>query len=66
VTASVEKVWFTVEEASVRTGVGRTEIYEALQVGELTGFQRHGKKSRWRIHVEDLDAWMRGAIRGVA
>lgn len=60
-TSTVEKVWFSVEEAAIRTGIGRTDIYLALQAGELRGYQRHGRKSRWRINVEDLDAWMRGA-----
>lgn len=55
---SVDREWLTVDEAKQRTGVAKTEIYLALRAGELVGSQR-GSRKRWRIHIDDLDRWMR-------
>lgn len=57
---ALRRKWLTVEEAHAHTGCGRTEIYAALQSGELPGSQR-SKRGRWRVHLDDLDKWMRGA-----
>lgn len=57
--AVTKRVWLTVSEARQVTGVGANSLYAALQTGELKGTQR-GRKGRWRIHCDDLDAWMRG------
>ena len=51
--------WLSVEEAAFVTGVSSTELYEALRSHELPGSQRR-KNTKWRIHVDDLDTWMRG------
>lgn len=57
--------WLTQREAAdyARRGVG--VINEALRTGQLRGFQSKpgGKGKRggtWRVHVADLDAWIRG------
>lgn len=57
--AVTDRVWLNVEEAAARTGVSRTELLNALQTGELRGTQRV-PRGRWRLHVDDLDHWMRG------
>lgn len=54
----IARVWLTVDEARQRTGVSKTELYEALQTGDLAGTQRN-KNAKWRVHIDDLDAWMR-------
>jgi excisionase family DNA binding protein len=51
-------MWLSTLEAVQYTGCSRTEVYEALQTGELVGSQK-GKRGKWRIHVTDLDRWMR-------
>lgn len=61
----IARVWLTVDEARQRTGVSKTELYEALQVGDLVGTQR-GKHAKWRVHVDDLDRWMRHPGAGAA
>lgn len=58
-TSPIQRVWLTVDEARQRTGVSKTELYEALQTRELVGTQR-SKNAKWRIHIDDLDKWMRG------
>lgn len=58
-TAPLNRVWLTVEEASQVTGVSKTEIYEALRGRDMPGSQR-GKNGKWRVHADDLDQWMRG------
>lgn len=57
--AITRRVWLSVEEARQYTGVSARELYAALQVGELVGTQR-ARRKKWRIHVDNLDAWMRG------
>lgn len=57
--AVIRRVWFTVTEAEQYTGVSRKELYTALQVGELRGRQRR-RNAKWRVHLDDLDRWMRG------
>lgn len=60
--AAPGRMWLSVVEAQRYTGVAKTTIYAALQTGDLLGSQR-GKNGKWRIHVGDLDTWMRGAAR---
>ncbi len=55
----IKKVWFSPPEVQALTGVSRTEIYLALQCGDLKGHQRN-KGGSWRIHQDAIDAWMRG------
>lgn len=58
--AVLRRVWLSVDEAQQVTGVSTREIYDALRTGDLVGTQRF-KNAKWRVHVDDLDAWMRGA-----
>lgn len=61
----IDRVWLNIDEASQRTGVCKTELYEAAGSRELIGYQRT-KNAKWRFHIDDLDAWMRGASRQTA
>jgi excisionase family DNA binding protein len=51
--------WLTVRQACERAQRGKQMILAALADESLTG-HRPGERGRWRIHVEDLDAWVRG------
>lgn len=51
--------WLTPTEACGRARCSERTILEALRSQELRGYQS-GRGGRWRIHVEDLDAWVRG------
>ncbi len=57
--ALLDRVWLTPAQVQELTGFGRTEVYAALQTGELEGHQR-GKGRLWRIHIDAVNAWMRG------
>lgn len=54
------RIWHTTATAAEYTGYAQTTVLRALESGELTGHQRT-PGARWRIHVDSLDAWMRGA-----
>jgi excisionase family DNA binding protein len=56
--------WHTREEAAHRARVGPDQIGDALRSGELRGYQS-GKGGRWRIHRDDIDAWITGEIADV-
>lgn len=56
---AIKRVWLSVDEVQQMTGVSRTEIYAALQTRELVGNQRT-KHKKWRIHIDAINAWMRG------
>lgn len=51
--------WLKVPEAADRARCGVSTVLRALAAEELRGYQG-GKGGRWRIHVDDLDAWVRG------
>jgi excisionase family DNA binding protein len=51
--------WLTVRQAASRTQRGKQTILNALACEELRGYRR-GDRGRWRIHYQDLDAWVRG------
>jgi len=55
----IGRVWFSPAEVQAMTGISRTEIYLALQTGDLLGHQR-GKGRIWRVHRDAVNAWMRG------
>jgi excisionase family DNA binding protein len=57
--AELEQVWLTPTQVQKLTKYGRTEVYAALQTGELEGHQR-GKGRLWRIHRDAVTAWVRG------
>ncbi len=44
------------EQAAQRVGLSRWTISRALQAGRLRGVRDN--RGRWRIEVEDLDAWL--------
>ncbi|MFJ6261429.1 helix-turn-helix domain-containing protein [Rhodococcus erythropolis] len=52
--------WLTPAEAAPIARCDRNFIYEALQSGELKGFQRNKPKGRWLIDPDDLQRWIRG------
>lgn len=58
----IGRVWFSPAEVQTMTGISRTEIYLALQTGDLEGHQR-GKGRIWRVHRDAVTAWMRNERR---
>ena len=52
--------WLTMKQAMAYSGYGRTTLTEALKDEELRGLQRTKPGGTWRIHIDDLDAWMDG------
>jgi excisionase family DNA binding protein len=56
---TVEGPWLTVRQAAARAQRGRRTILNALDDETLRGYRR-GERGRWRIHVDDVDAWVRG------
>lgn len=63
--APLGRVWLTPADVQQMTGFSRTEVYGALQSGELVGHQR-SKHKQWRIRREDVDAWVRGDTKATA
>lgn len=57
--ALTDRVWFTAPQAAEYAGCHVRTLQSALQAGELTGSQRV-TGGRWRIHRDDIDAWLRG------
>ncbi|WP_103348974.1 helix-turn-helix domain-containing protein [Amycolatopsis sp. CA-128772] len=57
--------WLTADQAAVRAGRHVVRVRGALAAGELHGHQRT-KKGRWRVHVDAVDAWVRGDERTAA
>lgn len=51
--------WLDVAGASDHSGYGVDAIWAALRAGELRGYRRCDR-GRWRIAIEDVDAWVRG------
>lgn len=56
--------WFTVTEAAARARVNVDTIGDALRSGDLRGYQS-GRGGRWRIHVNDIDSWIKGELAAV-
>lgn len=56
--------WLTVIEAAGRARRGKRTVYRALANGELRGSQAL-RGGAWTIHMDDLDAWVRGEIAEV-
>lgn len=52
--------WLTTKQVAEYAGMHPKTVQNALQDGELIGYQRTEPHGRWRIHVEDADAWIRG------
>jgi excisionase family DNA binding protein len=64
--SQIPRVWLTIEEASQRTGVSKTVLYGVVRAGVLPGYRQPGEKSTWRVHVDELDHWMRNPTSAVA
>lgn len=66
VLAVTDTPWLTVKDAAARARCGRASILAALADESLRGHRPPAKnpgepqRGRWRIHVDDLDAWLRG------
>lgn len=70
----VQRVWLGVRGVMARTGRGRIRVLDALAEGrehytnsgeylpgDLRGYQTPpGPGGQWSIHVDDVDAWVRG------
>ncbi|GGG04470.1 hypothetical protein GCM10007304_18230 [Rhodococcoides trifolii] len=54
--------WMTPQQAADYADVHINTIRHALWDGRLRGYQRTAPKGIWRIHVDDLDAWIRGDV----
>lgn len=51
--------WVDRKGAAEHSGYSVDTIGDALNSGDLRGYRR-GKRGRWRINVDDIDAWLRG------
>ena len=56
---SIESPWLTAAESAQYSRRSVSTINNALRDGSLRGYQPK-KNGTWRIHRDDLDAWMRG------
>ncbi|MGC7882454.1 helix-turn-helix domain-containing protein [Desulforudis sp. 1031] len=54
----VERVTFTLPEAMVYSGLGRSTLLRLLQAGEIRG--RKVGARRWLILKDSLESWLRG------
>jgi excisionase family DNA binding protein len=62
---SIETPWMTPAEAASYARRSFHYIHVALRTGKLRGVQAEtpsGKKGRWLIHRDQVDAWIRGDI----
>lgn len=57
---SDQSPWMTTTEARLYARCGRRQLLAALHTGELAGTQRTAPRGTWRIHRDDVDAWLRG------
>ena len=48
--------WIDIKEAAARSGFSTKTLYRAIKAGELRAKK---VRSRWRIAVSDLEAWLR-------
>lgn len=51
--------WMSVPSVADYTGHHRSTVRVALESGELHGHQRR-YRGRWNLHIDAVDAWMRG------
>lgn len=51
--------WLSLRGASNHVGHHYSTIFRALKAGDLHGHQRYAGAS-WRVHVDALEAWIRG------
>lgn len=58
------RIWFTTGQAADYAGCNIQTVAEACREGKLRAGQPFGGAGgRWRIHRDDLDAWLRGETR---
>lgn len=57
--SNTDRTWFNTSQAADYTGYHATTVRGALESGELVGSQRK-PNGRWRIHKDELDAWLKG------
>lgn len=56
-----DRIWFTTQQAADYAGCDVQTIGRACRAGSLRAGQPFGGAGgRWRIHRDDLDAWLRG------
>lgn len=56
-----ERLWFTTSQAADYAGCHQVTVADACRSGALRAGQPGGAgRGRWRIHRDDLDAWLRG------
>lgn len=55
--------WFTVDEAAGVLRMHPVTLRKHLSAGTITGHQFTEPKGRWRIHRDDLEAFMAPAPR---
>lgn len=56
--------WLDTKGAAARSRYSVNTVKRALASEELRGYRR-GEHGDWRIHVDDLDAWVRGETADV-
>lgn len=61
---SIESPWLTAREAAEYSRRSAGTINKALRDGSLRGSQKV-RGGDWRIHRDDLDAWIRGELAPV-
>lgn len=54
-----QRLWFSTAQAAEYAGCHVQTIRKAAAAGVLNGGQT-AVGGRWRIHKDDLDAWLRG------
>ncbi|WP_375482873.1 helix-turn-helix domain-containing protein [uncultured Jatrophihabitans sp.] len=57
--ALLDSPWLVVGEVQAYARAGKREVLAALADGSLRGYQAR-PNGRWRIHRDDVDAWLRG------
>lgn len=55
---ATQERWLTVAEVAERLDVAQETVRRLLRRGELPGM-RISKRSGWRVHPEDVDAFIR-------
>lgn len=55
----VDSPWMTIIEAAKYARSNTKTVGDALRDGSLRGYQT-GRGGKWRIHRDDVNAWLRG------
>lgn len=54
----LDSPWMTVQEVATYARSSKTEVMTALRDQSLRGYQ-NTERGRWRVHRDDVDAWLR-------